>query len=292
MQAMTRCRMSLVVKSHCKVNLLLNVIGRREDGFHEIETIMQPVPLYDELHIERVEKGIELTCDDPQLSVGADNLVHRAASEFLKSTKSGGVRIHLVKNLPLAAGIGAGSSNAAMTLRGLNELYDYTINAEHIQILAANLGSDVPFFLQDGPALAMGRGERVEALQPFKALKDCGMLLIHPGFGVGTPWAYQTLGYMPEKFGAKGQAKMIMELLAEGRLEGFSNSLESAVFPKYAVLPIIKDFFSANGARVTLMSGSGSTMFAITSDRASAESLRAKYHDRFGQAGWSATVTL
>ena len=83
-----------------------------------------------------------------------------------------------------------------------------------------------------------------------------------------------------------------MELLAEGRLEGFSNSLESAVFPKYAVLPIIKDFFSANGARVTLMSGSGSTMFAITSDRASAESLRAKYHDRFGQAGWSATVTL
>ena len=284
--------MSLVVKSPCKINLLLNVLGRREDGFHEIETIMQPVPLYDELRIERAGKGVELTCCDPQLSVGGDNLVYRAASEFLKSTKYGGVRIHLVKNLPLAAGIGAGSSNAAMTLRGLNEIYDHPLNDDNIQTLAAELGSDVPFFLQDHPALAMGRGERVEALEPFKALVGCGLLLIHPGFGVSTPWAYQTLGRMPEQFGAKGQAVTMIESLVEERLEGFSNSLEAAVFPKYTVLPIIKEFFSANGALVALMSGSGSTMFAITGDRPSAEVLRAKYHDRFGQAGWSATVAL
>ncbi len=292
MPTMTRRGMSLVVKSPCKVNLLLNVLGRREDGFHEIESIMQPVPLHDELRIERAGKGVELTCSDPQLSVGVDNLVHQAASEFLKSTKFGGARIHLVKNLTLAAGIGAGSSNAAMTLRGLNELYDYPINAENILKLAADLGSDVPFFLQDGPALAMARGERVETLEPFKVLEGCGVLLIHPGFGVSTPWAYKMLRYMPEKFGAKGQAATMIKSMVEGSLEGFSNSLETAVFPKYVVLPIIKEFFSSNGARVALMSGSGSTMFAITSDRASAEVLRAKYHDRFGQTGWSATVTL
>jgi len=284
--------MSLVVKSRCKINLLLNVLCRREDGFHEIESIMQPVPIHDELHIERAESGVELTCNNSRLSVGTDNLVHRAASAFLKLTKSGGVRIHLQKNLPIAAGIGAGSSNAAMMLRGLNELYDHPLNAGNIQTLAADLGSDVPFFLQDGPALAMGRGERVEALEPFKALEGCGVLLIHPGFGVSTPWAYQTLGRIPEQFGAKGQAVMMVESLVEGRLEGFSNSLESAVFLKYTVLPIIKEFFSANGALVALMSGSGSTMFAITGDRPSAEVLRAKYHDRFGQAGWSATVAL
>jgi len=292
MLMLTRRGMSLVVKSPCKVNLLLNVLGRLKNGYHEIETIMQPVPLYDELRIERTGEGVELTCSVSQLSVGGDNLVHRAATEFLKSTKSGGVRIHIIKNLPLAAGIGAGSSNAAMTLRGLNELYDYPLNAENIQTLAAGLGSDIPFFLQDCPALAIGRGERVEALEPFNALKGCGVLLVHPGFGVSTPWAYQALGYMTEQFITKGQAAEMIESLAEGRLEGFSNSLEAAVFPKYPVLPIIKKFFSANGALVALMSGSGSTIFAITDNRASAEVLRTKYHGRFGQTGWSATVAL
>ena len=284
--------MSLVIKSPCKVNLLLNVVGRREDGFHEIESIMQPVPIYDELHIERAGSGVELTCSNPRLSVGVDNLVHRAATEFLKLTKFGGVRIHLVKNLPLAAGIGAGSSNAAMTLRGLNQLNNQPLSAGSILELAAKLGSDVPFFLQDDPALVTGRGEFVRSLKPFSALIGSGMLLVHPGFGVNTPWAYQALAKNPEPFEVEGHAERMINSLGEGRLEGFNNSLEAAVFPKFPVLPLIKEFFFANGVRASLMSGSGSTMFAITGDRPSAEALRAKYHDRFGQAGWSATVAL
>ena len=284
--------MSLVLKSPCKINLLLNVLGRREDDFHDLESIIQPLPLHDELRIERTGKYVELTCSDPRLSVGEDNLVHRAASEFLKLAGFDGVRIHLQKNLPLAAGIGAGSSNAAMTLRGLNELFDHPLNMQDIQVMAAGLGSDVPFFLQDGPALVTGRGDRVETLRPFSILEGHGMLLVHPGFGVSTSWAYQRLAVMREPFGTKGRLRTMVESLIEGRLEGFYNSLEAAVFSKYAVLPIIKGFFSANGARAALMSGSGSTMFAITADRASAEVLRAKYHDCFGQAGWSATVAL
>ena len=121
--------MSLVLKSHCKVNLLLNILGRREDGFHELETIMQPVPLYDELQLERRGKGLELSCNDPRLPMDASNLVHRAATAFQVKAEVGGVRIHLQKNLPLAAGIGAGSSNAAFTLRGLNELFDSPLNS-------------------------------------------------------------------------------------------------------------------------------------------------------------------
>ena len=284
--------MNLVLQSHCKVNLLLNILRRRKDGYHELETIIQPVPLYDELRIERVGQGIELTCSDARLSVGEDNLVHRAASLFLKKIEADSVRIHLQKNLPLAAGIGAGSSNAAFTLRGLNELFDKPLNSNQLHDLAACLGSDVPFFLQDNPALATGRGEIVKPLEPIAALQGRGLLLIHPGFGVGTPWAYQSLATIPEAYGHEGQAAAMLQSLQAGELDGFYNSLETPVFQKHTVLPVLKNFLTENGALVALMSGSGSTTFAITSDRPAAEALRAQYHKRFGQAGWSATVAL
>jgi len=283
--------MSLVVKSPCKVNLLLNVTGRRADGFHEVETILQPVPLHDELRIEMSEDGFELTCSNPRLSVGADNLVHRAATAFLKKVERGGAKIHLQKNLPLAAGIGAGSSNAAWTLRGLNELYENPLAAAELHELAAALGSDVPFFLQDNPALATGRGETIEPQKPFAALQGRGLLLIHPGFGVSTPWAYQALAASGD-YGNKGSAAAVLEALSTGRLDGLANSLEAPVFSKYTVLPVIKEFLADNGALAALMSGSGSTMFALTENRPAAEALRAMYHDHFGSVGWSATVAL
>ena len=116
---------ALTFASHCKVNLLLNILGRRDDGFHELETLMQPVPLHDQLQFGRIGQGIELTCSEPSLPTDQGNLVHRAASMFSKADGNGcGVKIHLEKNLPLAAGIGAGSANAAVTLRGLNELWN------------------------------------------------------------------------------------------------------------------------------------------------------------------------
>ncbi len=284
--------MSLVLQSHCKVNLLLNILGKREDGFHELESIIQPVPLFDELRIELVEEGIELTCSDPRLSVGENNLIHRAASLFLKKIAADGIRIHLQKNLPLAAGIGAGSSNAAFTLRGLNELFDTPLNADEMHEMAAYLGSDVPFFLQDNPALATGRGEILKPLEPIAALQGMGLLLIHLGFGVSTPWAYQSLAEMPEAYGHEGQGAKMLQSLDSGELNGFYNSLETPVFQKYTVLPVLKNLLIENGALVALMSGSGSTMFSITENRPDAETLRAKFHEHFGQAGWSATVAL
>lgn len=284
--------MSLVLKSHCKVNLLLNILGRREDGFHELETIMQPVPLCDELQLERTEKGLELSCNDSRLPMDASNLVHRAATAFLSKAKVEGVRIHLHKNLPLAAGIGAGSSNAAFTLRGLNELFESPLNAEALQELAAGLGSDVPFFLQDGPVLATGRGEVVQPVENFPALAGKGLLLIHPGFGVSTPWAYQALAELPNGYGEAGRMIGLQQALNAGELTGFYNSLEVPVFQKHRVLPLLKAFLLKEGALVALMSGSGSATFALTKDRPSAEALRAKYHEQFGQAGWSATISL
>ncbi len=289
---------ALTLASPCKVNLLLNILGRRDDGFHEIETLMQPVPMHDELRIERGAAGVRLTCSDTRLAVDETNLAHRAAAVFLRETSSaGGVTIHLQKNLPLAAGIGAGSANAACTLRGLNELWGKPLNDVQLHKLAAGLGSDVPFFLQDKPAIAKGRGEQVEPLEPFAALRGTGLLMVNPGFGVSTPWAYRQLAGHPGSLnGQPGRAKSLAKDLVEGTLADaaglFYNSLEPPVFAKHAVLPVIRDFLRDNGATVALMCGSGATIFALTPARPEAEALRAKYHEQFGPAGWSRTVLL
>jgi len=155
--------MSLRLKSPCKVNLLLNILGKRPDGFHELETIMQPVNFCDDLAFERGGQGLQLTCSDPGLPVDSSNLVHRAAVAFLTAAKiSDGVKIHLEKRIPMAAGLGGGSGNAATTLRGLNDLFGSPLGTAKLGELAASLGSDINFFLQDKPALANGRGENVE----------------------------------------------------------------------------------------------------------------------------------
>src|SRR5512139_412816 len=152
--------MPLIRPSPCKVNLLLNILGRRDDGFHELETVLHPVPVADELSFTRSGSGIQLRCSEPSLPVDSGNLVHRAAAAFLSRAQlREGVSIHLEKRLPLASGLGGGSSNAANTLLGLNELFAQPLNSDQLRELATVLGSDVPFFLQDKPARATGRGE-------------------------------------------------------------------------------------------------------------------------------------
>ena len=206
--------MRLEKKSPCKVNLILNILGKRADGFHELETVMQPVNLCDELTFERAGTGVQLTCSHPQLPTDAKNLVHRAATSFLAAAKiSDGVKIHLQKNLPLAGGIGGGSANAAVTFSALNELFGSPLPLAKLHELAAALGSDVPFFLYDQPALATGRGEKIRTLENFPALRGKAFFLAHPGFGISTPWSYQNLARFPEAL--NGEAGRAEELIAK-----------------------------------------------------------------------------
>ena len=290
--------MSLRLKSPCKVNLLLNILGKRPDGFHELETIMQPVNYCDDLAFERSGTGIELTCSDPGLAVDGSNLVHRAAAVFLATAKiSDGVKIHLEKRIPLAAGLGGGSGNAATTLRGLNELFGLPLGVAKLGELAASLGSDINFFLQDRPALAIGRGEQVESLEPFPALCGKAFLLFHPGFGISTPWAYQNLARFPVALnGQKGRAHALVTSLQTSDLKaaapGFYNSLEAPALDKFPVLKLYQQFLVASGALVSLMSGSGSTTFAIAENLAAADSLAEKFRARFGSQGWMAVVPV
>jgi len=290
--------MRLEKKSPCKVNLILNILGQRADGFHELETVMQPVNLCDELTFERAGAGLQLTCSHPELPCDSKNLVHRAATAFLAAAKiSDGVRIHLQKNLPLAGGIGGGSANAAVTFSALNELFGQPLPLEKLHELAAALGSDVPFFLYEQPALATGRGEKVQALENFPALKGKAFFLVHPGFGISTPWSYQNLARFPkDQNGTPGRAQKLVSHLQTGDLKTaageFYNSLEAPAFDKFPVLQLYQEFLRENGALVSLMSGSGSTTFAIAENLAAAEALAEKFKSQFGDHGWTATVAI
>jgi 4-diphosphocytidyl-2-C-methyl-D-erythritol kinase len=290
--------MPLEKNSPGKVNLLLNILGKRPDGFHELETVMQPVNLCDRLTFERRGAAVELSCSDAALPVDSRNLVYRAATGFLQTAKiSDGVRIHLEKKIPLAAGLGGGSGNAATTLLALNKLFGQPLSAAKLGELAVSLGSDVPFFLQNKPVLATGRGEKIQPLDFFPALRDKAFLLIHPGFGIATAWAYENLARFPAALnGKKSRAQELISLLQTNDLKmaakKFYNSLEAPALEKYPVLALFQEFLRAHGALAVLMSGSGSTTFAIAENQAAAESLAEKFKAKFGQNCWTAVVPV
>jgi 4-diphosphocytidyl-2-C-methyl-D-erythritol kinase len=290
--------MPLELSSPCKVNLILNLLGRRPDGYHELETILQPVRLCDRLALARAGSRIELTCNEPGLPVDGRNLVHRAAAAFLSAAGiSDGVSIHLEKKIPQAAGLGGGSGNAATTLLGLNELFDRPLTADRLGELAGGLGSDVNFFLQTRPALATGRGEKVQALADFPALAGTAFFLIHPGFGIATPWAYQQLARFPAaRSGRPGRAQQLVAALQTKDWPAVRahmyNSLEAPALEKFPVLALFQNFLLDHGALAALMSGSGSTTFALFENAAAAEAVRDSFLALFGRNCWIAVVPV
>ena len=288
--------MEVRLQSACKVNLLLNILGKRPDGFHELETLMQPVGIYDFLTLKTGGAGIELSCNHPELPTGRDNLVYRAAEKFVETAGiAGGVTIHLEKNLPLAAGLGGGSANAAVTLLGMNQLHGTPLSETDLHRLAAELGSDVPFFLQDQPALARGRGEQIVPLDRFAALRGKEILLIHPGFGVSTAWAYKNLARFPDALqGRPGRAESLATSLALGNLNPaeFYNSLECPVLEKFPLLAMFIEFLRGQGALAAMMSGSGSTTFGIFSDAAACDRAKESFIEKFGSFCWMRSVPL
>jgi 4-diphosphocytidyl-2-C-methyl-D-erythritol kinase len=289
--------MTLERKSSCKVNLLLNVLGPRPDGFHELETVIQPLNLHDRLTFTRAACGVQLTCSDKNLPTDAGNLVHRAATLFLQQTGiNDGVQIHLEKRIPLAAGLGGGSGNAATTLLALNELFSAPLSSKQLHDIAASLGSDIPFFLQSKPALATGRGENIRSLDPFPALRGAAFLLIHPGFGIATAWAYKQLARFPDsRHGKAGRAQKLIALLQTADLAtagaAFYNSIEAPALEKFPLLAIYQEFLRARGAAATLMSGSGSTTFALALNEAGARKLEEQVQAKFGPC-WTTVVPV
>jgi len=255
------------VLAPAKINLSLKILGRRNDGFHELETLIAPISLYDEIRINkgRSGKGIEFRCDDPSVPQGCDNLAVRAAKAFFEATKiDPAVSIELKKKIPHGAGLGGGSSDAASVLLALNKLFDVKLSREALAEMAATIGSDVPFLIFQSAARCEGRGEIVT---PVKLQRQFPILLLKPGFAISTAWAYSRWQYSREFPGVRYEAQEFAD-------QTFVNDLERPVFEKFVFLAQLKMWLlSQSEVSVALMSGSGSTMFAVMRENADADSV-------------------
>ena len=275
----------LTAFSPAKINVYLRILGKRADGYHDLETVMLPLDFGDTMSFEARPAGIEFTCDDPRLPVDETNLVVRAA----KLLTPGGVKITLQKRTPLAAGLGGGSSNAATTLLGLSQLWQTGASAGKLHELAASLGSNINFFLAGSAALCRGRGERVE---PVPCKLSAAILLANPGFGISTKWAYERWAAVAPTLTAKPpDVSLLLRALAEDDLEGVSaamfNSLEGPSVGKFPVLRLLKDAMRAGGAPGALMSGSGATVFGLFAEVAQAEHSALRIREQFGPSVWT-----
>lgn len=262
--------------AYAKINLGLRVLGKRPDGYHEIETFFLQVDLADQLYFQLLqEPGIRFSCNWPELSEPEDNLCIKAC-RLLERTSNQifGLDIHLEKKIPFGAGLGGGSSDAAVVLMALNLLYNMKLSHAELSELAARLGSDVPFFLYGGMAYAIGRGEKLRQLEN---LPDVWVLLVKPDVSISTKWAYDNL-----KFGLTNTKKNTTFASLKNSLsmtdklrEVCQNDLEVAVFSQYPDLAEIKSRLQDVGASAVSMSGSGSAIFGIfESQHALREGLR------------------
>jgi len=271
------------VLSPAKINLSLKILGRRDDDFHEIETLIVPISLCDEMKIEKNEGGIEFRCDDPSVPMSDDNLVIRAAKSFFVATKlEPAVSIELKKKIPHGAGLGGGSSDAATTLLTLNQLFEANLTRDELSKLAATTGSDTPFFIFESPAICRGRGELVT---PVRLSGKLSILLLKPNFAVPTEWAYSRwqhsreipdVSYLPQEFG--GQT--------------FVSDLERLVFEKFVFLAHVKMWLLKQPeVGASLMSGSGSTVFAVLRPNADIDLLAKRAKSELDPELWTFSAT-
>jgi len=264
-----------------KINLSLKILSRREDGFHEIETLIAPVSLHDEINIQRKKgrQGIDFHCDDPSVPRAEDNLVVRAAKRFFAATKlTPAVSIELKKKIPHGAGLGGGSSDAATMLLALNRLFETNLSREELAKLGSEIGSDVPFFIFESAATCRGRGERVT---PVQLPAQLSILLLKPDFVVATAWAYSRWHDSREIPGVTYAAQ-------EFAGQTFVNDLERPVFEKFVFLAQLKMWLLKQPeVGATLMSGSGSTIFAALREGQDTESIAERARDQLDPELWT-----
>ena len=277
----------LIVPSHAKINIGLYVLGKRPDGYHDIWTIFQELEFHDTLYFRKQTACSTITTSHPDLPTGQENLVHQALQSLRNSTGFlEHVGIHLEKRLPLSSGLGGGSSNAAATLRGLNRLLNLNCSPEHLHTLAAELGSDVPFFLSGGTALGTGRGEIIHPIEDFPIL---WVVLVNPGISVSSGWAYKNVNLkLTNPEGLIRLPPDLREVVITGvHRFSFRNMLEPPVIRQHPIIGSIKSDLMEYGAEWAMMSGSGATVFGVFGSQ---ERAMQALH-RMTQPGWVTVVT-
>jgi 4-diphosphocytidyl-2-C-methyl-D-erythritol kinase len=274
---------SITLKAPAKVNYLLDVIRRRPDGYHDLRMVMQRVNLCDEIAITLTDtQGISVRCGKDGVPDGPGNIAWKAANTLLELADGAhGAEISITKNIPVAAGLGGGSSDAASVLMGMNELLDLGLSDQRLMEIGVKLGADVPFFIFKKTALAEGIGE---ALTPMPAMPAAWVLLVNPGVHVSTAWVYNNL-----KLTNRGELAKLPSFY--GSIEDicsiFANDLESVTIPSFPVIAEIRNGMLKHGALGAMMSGSGPTVFGLYQDRETAEQARAAITS---DTGWFAAV--
>jgi 4-diphosphocytidyl-2-C-methyl-D-erythritol kinase len=273
------------IRAPAKINLQLRVVGKRADGYHLLDSIMLPVSLFDEIEItKRALKNshrvlLRVTCDDPRVPNGEKNLVHRAASLLLREAGvAPALDIRIRKRIPVGAGLGGGSTDAAATLVGLNRLLKLHFSESRLEKLGLSLGADVPFFIRGRPARARGVGEK---LTPLKKVPRWWLVILYPGFPVSTAWVYSNLRQNLTKSNAN--TRLYTSLTRAPKFADLLiNDLEAVTVKRYRRIKLMKESLIKAGAAGALMTGSGSAVFGIFGSREKAnkayQTLR-KLHD-------------
>ncbi len=266
--------METVEKAYAKLNLSLDVIKKLPSGYHEIDFVMQEIKLYDVIKLKKVDKGIRLIS-----SIGIcptkENLAYKAAEVIIKKFKlKKGVEITIEKNIPVGAGLGGGSSDAAALIKGMKKLFNIKMSEEEMVETAAMIGMDVPFFILGGTVHATGRGEKIKGIEPLP--KDVYFVLAKPNFNISTRDAYNNLDY--EKISKERKTAQMLKAIKEQNIEKIAenmhNDFECSICKKYPIISEIKEKMIKNKALNALMSGSGPTVFGITREEAVAENIQ------------------
>jgi len=271
------------VKAYAKINLSLDIVGKRKDGYHLLEMIMQTIDVYDEITVEKQEKDINVRCNKTYVPTDERNLAYKAAKLFIEKYKiNSGVDIFIKKNIPVCAGLAGGSTDGAGVLKLMNRLFEINASDEELMEIGLQLGADVPYCIKGGTCLCEGIGEKVTELPRFK---DKIVVLVKPPFGVSTKTVYQEFNI--EKSKIHPNTDKLIEAMANDDLnfvaKNMKNLLENVTLKKHKVLIGIKEEFRYQGAVGTMMSGSGPTIFALFEDMQKAqksfEKMKQKYQD-------------
>lgn len=259
------------VKAYAKINLGLDVVGRLDNGYHEVKMVMQTVGICDVLSFEKADAGITLTTDSGELPTDENNLIYKAA-ELMFETYGipGGIRIHLQKSIPIAAGMAGGSTDAAATMKGINRLFDLGCSLRELMELGVKIGADVPYCVLGGTALAEGIGE---ILTPLPPAPECFLLVAKPDINVSTKYVYEHLD--AEGVTVHPDIDGMVQAIEEGSLQGIlnrmGNVLENVTIKAHPVIDELKERMRELGAVGSMMSGSGPTVFGIFLEEAKAQ---------------------
>ena len=273
------------IKAYGKVNISLDVVGKREDGYHLLSMIMQNIDLYDEIEVEKQECGIILECNKSYVPVDNRNLAYKAAEIFKERYDIvDGVKINIEKNIPVSAGLAGGSTDAASVLKVMNKLFNVNATEEELMELGLKLGADIPYCIHGGTALCEGIGEIITPIKPFR---DKIVVLVKPAFGVSTKEVYKNFNL--EKVKQHPKTAEIINAIENDDLNfvasNMKNLLENVTLRKHKILIKIKEEMNACGAINSMMSGSGPTVFAFFDDMLKAqkcfEKMKKKYSDVF-----------